>query len=105
MSEGTWRRVADAAEFDAAPLKIVDVDGETIVVCKVAGAFHAVEDRCSHDDGPLGEGKLEGCALACPRHGAKFDVTNGAALSMPAVAPIRSYPVKVENGAVFDAVD
>ncbi|MEN6633914.1 MAG: Rieske 2Fe-2S domain-containing protein [Candidatus Polarisedimenticolia bacterium] len=53
----------------------------------------------------MGEGKLEGCALACPRHGAKFDVTNGAALSMPAVAPIRSYPVKVENGAVFVAVD
>lgn len=77
------------------------VDGYPLVLARVGGALHAVEDRCSHDDGPLGEGGLEGCELVCPRHGARFDVRDGRALRMPAVAAILSVPVKEEGGRVL----
>ena len=75
-------------------------------MARVGGRLHAVEDRCSHDDGSLGEGVLEGCALVCPRHGARFDVRDGSVLRMPAVSPILSVAVREEEGRVLvDAVD
>jgi len=60
-----------------------------------------VENRCSHDDGPLGEGKLFGLELECPRHGARFDVSTGRATRMPAVAPIETFPAAIEGADVF----
>ncbi len=76
-----------------------------VAVVSSEGAFYAVEDRCTHDDGPLGEGALEGGRLRCPRHGALFDVRSGAALRMPAVTPVRTFPVRVEGESVFVEVD
>ena len=72
-----------------------------IVVINVDGEFYAVEDVCTHDGGPLGEGKLEGCQLVCPRHGARFDVRTGAALTMPAFEPAPTYEVRVEGDDVL----
>lgn len=72
------------------------IDGVQVVVCNINGAFYAVEDICSHDDGELvkGEGKLvEGCQIECPRHGARFDVKTGKATKMPAVAPIKTFKI------------
>ena len=63
--------------------------------------FYAVEDVCTHDGGPLGEGKLDGCELICPRHGARFDVRTGAATRMPAIEPAPTYAVRVEDGDVL----
>ena len=65
------------------------------------GQFYAVEDVCTHDGGPLGEGKLDGCELICPRHGARFDVRTGAATRMPAIEPAPTYAVRVEDGDVL----
>lgn len=96
-----WFPAALAAEFEQEPMKVVEIEGEMIVVCRVEGHFFAVEDRCSHDDGPLGEGDLEGHRIICPRHGAAFDIATGAALTMPAVTPIRSFPVKIEDSRVL----
>ena len=104
MNHTVWFRVAEETAFNGDALRVVEAEGEFIVVCRIAGRYYAVEDRCSHDNGPLGDGKLDGAALVCPRHGAKFDATTGAALTMPAVAPIRTYPTKVENGAVWVGV-
>jgi 3-phenylpropionate/trans-cinnamate dioxygenase ferredoxin subunit len=76
------------------------IAGVKVVVCNVSGAFYAVEDICSHDDGELvnGEGKLiESCQLECPRHGARFDVKTGMATKMPAVAPIKTFKI-VDSG-------
>ncbi len=105
MAEVTWVRAAEESAFETEPLRTVEVDGEYVVVCKIAGRFYAVEDRCSHDDGPLGDGMLDGDTIICPRHGARFDATNGAALTMPAVTPIRAYPTKVEEGTVWVGVE
>lgn len=97
-----WVRVADEAAFDNEPMQTLDLGGgEAVLVCRIAGRYYAVEDRCSHDDGPLGEGELRDGTIVCPRHGARFDPQNGAALTMPAVTPIRTYPVRAEGGAVW----
>jgi 3-phenylpropionate/trans-cinnamate dioxygenase ferredoxin subunit len=100
-----WARIAAEADFEKDPLQRGEADGELVLVCRIAGRYYAVEDRCSHDDGPLGEGFVHEGAIVCPRHGARFDIASGAALSMPAVTPIRTFPVKVEAGAVFVRVD
>ena len=62
---------------------------------------YAIDDVCTHDGGPLGEGQLEGFTIACPRHGAKFDVRDGRALTMPATKPTVAHEVKVEGDDVY----
>ena len=65
------------------------------------GRFYALDDVCTHDGGPLADGELRNHTIACPRHGAKFDIRTGAALTMPAVRPTRAHDVKVEDGGVW----
>lgn len=96
-----YNKVARVAEIPAGAKKIVEVDGVEIVIVNVDGVFYALEDVCTHDGGPLGEGRLEGCQLICPRHGARFDVRTGAALTMPAVEAAPTYAVRVQDGDVL----
>jgi 3-phenylpropionate/trans-cinnamate dioxygenase ferredoxin subunit len=74
------------------------VDGIDISVFNCAGTLYAIEDRCSHDDGPLGEGELDEatCTVECPRHGAKFDLKTGRPLTLPAYEPVETFAVRVE---------
>ena len=97
-------RVCDVAEVPDPGKTLVEVDGEMVALFHVDGAWHAIDDVCTHDGGPLVDGELVGHKIACPRHGAKFDVRTGAALSMPAVRPTRAHAVKVEAGGVWVAV-
>jgi 3-phenylpropionate/trans-cinnamate dioxygenase ferredoxin subunit len=78
----------------------VEIDELPIVVFNIGGKLFAIGDVCSHDDGPLGDGDVEGLEVVCPRHGARFDVRNGKALALPAVVDIPAYPVRVEDGQV-----
>jgi 3-phenylpropionate/trans-cinnamate dioxygenase ferredoxin component len=98
------------AEIDVGPLeelppcevKIVRAGDLAIGVYNLGGEFYALEDRCSHDDGPLAEGDFDcddGYAV-CPRHGAHIDIRTGAALTLPAVEPVETFPVSVEDGIV-----
>lgn len=73
----------------------LEIDGEPIVVFNIAGLFFAIGDVCTHDDGPLGDGELDGYQVICPRHGARFDVRTGKALTLPAVVDTPSFPVRV----------
>ncbi len=91
-------RASDIAEGDR---KVFELDGRFVAVFHAADGFYALDDCCTHDGGPLGEGKLEGFTVTCPRHGATFDIRDGRALSMPAVSPTASHPVKVEGGEVL----
>ena len=107
MTQPTERYVNVARLSDIPPgqiLKVKPTRLDEIVLCNVSGEIYAVVDACSHDGGMLGFGDLEGKFLACPRHGALFDVTNGAATTPPATLPIRTYPVRVENGDVQVAI-
>ncbi len=100
-----WISVINVSDFTA-DRHIIDYDGEQIVIFKLADGFYAILDECSHDDAPLSEGEVvEGCQIECPRHGALFDIKTGDNLGFPAVEPIRSFPVKVENGMVMVQVD
>lgn len=87
--------VATTDELGNGERKLLDIDGEIIAVFNIAGAYFAITDVCSHDDGPVAEGELIGMEIECPRHGARFDLKTGKALTLPAVVDIPSYPVRV----------
>jgi len=95
-------RVDDLAEGTT---KRVVVDGAEVLLCSVDGKIYAIEDVCTHDGGALDQGLLEGDRIMCPRHGAYFDVRTGAALTLPAVIPVRTYAVRVEGDEVFVDLD
>ena len=99
-----YTRVADVSEVPDPGKLLVEVDGEVVALFHVEGRFYAIDDVCTHDGGPLVDGELAGFKIACPRHGAKFDIRTGAALSMPAVRPTRAHAVKVEDGGVWVAL-
>jgi 3-phenylpropionate/trans-cinnamate dioxygenase ferredoxin subunit len=80
---------------------LVEVDDRMIALFHVGGKFYAIDDVCTHDGGPLAEGRLEGFAIVCPRHGAKFDIRDGRVLSMPATMPTIAHEVKIEGDEVF----
>ena len=101
MSDLAFVAIADAVSVPAGEVSVVIHDGWRYAVCNVDGTFYVVDDTCTHDDGPLGEGRLDGCAIVCPRHGARFDVRDGRVLSMPAAYPIRAYETKLEDGQVM----
>ena len=73
----------------------VEIDQNSIVVFNIAGQYYAIDDVCSHDGGPVGDGELDGMEIICPRHGARFDIRTGRVLSLPAVEDISAYPVRV----------
>ncbi|MBD3334548.1 MAG: Rieske 2Fe-2S domain-containing protein [Candidatus Eisenbacteria bacterium] len=100
MSE-THVRVGRADEIAAGEVRIFEVGEERVAVCRVGDAFYAVDDVCTHDDGPLGAGSIQDHQIECPRHGARFDVRTGDAVRMPAVAPVRTYPVEVRDGDLY----
>jgi 3-phenylpropionate/trans-cinnamate dioxygenase ferredoxin subunit len=82
----------------------VAVDGVPVLLCNVDGNIYAVENVCTHDGNPL-DGELDGPRIMCPRHGAWFDVTTGKALTLPAVSPLPTFPVKVDGDDVCVDVD
>ena len=98
---GDFVRVATVGELSDPGSTVVEVDGDLIALFHVEGVYYALDDVCTHDGGPLASGELTGHKVACPRHGAKFDIRTGAALSMPAVRATRAHDVKVENGGVW----
>lgn len=78
----------------------IEIDGLPLVVFNIGGEFYAIADLCSHDDGPLGDGELENMEIVCPRHGARFDLRSGKALTLPAVVDIPAYPVRVKDSKI-----
>ena len=95
-----WFRVAAVGEIPLGGCKVADVDGSTVAVFNVAGEFFAIEDVCTHDGGELASGVIEGDQVICPRHGARFCVRTGEALSAPAYEPTAKLPLRVENGFI-----
>jgi len=98
-------RVAGAGDVRPGRTRAVEVDGERLLLCNVGDTLCAVADVCTHDRGPLGEGRLRGATIECPRHGARFDVRDGSVLAPPAVRPLPTYPVRVVNGVVEVALE
>lgn len=95
-----WVTVARAAELAPGEWRVVDVDDAQIAVFNLGGEFYAISDVCTHDGGQLTGGTVEGDQIVCPRHGARFCIRTGAALSTPAYEPTDTFPVRVENGEI-----
>lgn len=92
--------IAPVSELPNGERLFVDLGDKPIVIFNIAGQFFAIGDVCTHDDGPLGDGMLEGFNVVCPRHGAEFDVRTGKVVQMPAVVDIPAYPVRVVDGVL-----
>jgi 3-phenylpropionate/trans-cinnamate dioxygenase ferredoxin subunit len=82
---------------------LVEVEDRLVVLIRAAGHYYALDDVCTHDGGPLSEGPLDAQSntIACPRHGAKFDIRTGAALTMPATKPTKAHEVKVDGNQIY----
>ena len=93
-----YLRVGKVGDLHPGETKTVSPErGEHIVLCNVGGNYYAIRDTCTHDGGMLGYGALEGSLIECPRHGAKFDVTTGEAVELPAVTPVHVYPLRIQG--------
>jgi len=96
-----WVKVATLDSIAEGAFISVEHDGEALALFRVGGKLYATCDACTHDGGTLSGGTLLGTVIRCPRHGAKFDVSSGAVLAMPAFEPLRTYPVKLEGNDVY----
>lgn len=99
MSE--FVKVAKVSDIPDPGKRLVEVGDALVVLFHVGGRFYCIDDICTHDGGPLSEGELCDYAIACPRHGAKFDIRNGRHLTMPATEPTKAHEVKVVGDEVF----
>jgi 3-phenylpropionate/trans-cinnamate dioxygenase ferredoxin subunit len=89
-------------EMESGQARRFDVGGHRIALVRTGDDFHAVSDRCSHEDYSLAEGEVwvEECEIECPRHGSTFDLLTGSPCSLPATHGIAVYPVEIADGAV-----
>ena len=92
--------IAPLADLPVGERLFIEVSGRPIVIINLAGKLFAIGDVCSHDNGPVGDGELEGDEIICPRHGARFDIRSGKVTSLPAIVDIPAYPVRVVNGFI-----
>lgn len=99
MSE--FQKVANVADVPNPGKITLEIDERIVVLVHVGDQFFCIDDVCTHDGGTLGDGPLEGYQLCCPRHGARFDIQTGRALTMPATVPTVVHNVKIENDEIW----
>ena len=95
-----WKNVAAAGEFGPGEYRVVDVDDVDVAVFNLDGEYFAIEDVCTHDFGTLTGGCVEDGRIMCPRHGARFDIRTGEALTPPAYEPVATFPVRIHEDMV-----
>jgi len=94
--------VCKTSELPAGEMRLIEADGRKIGVFNCGGSLYAIEDRCSHDDGPLAEGPFdaETCTVECPRHGSLFDLVTGKPKTLPAYVPVQTFAVVDDGGTI-----
>ena len=95
-----WVAVCPAADLSSGEHRNVEIDGTHVVVFNLEGELFALEDDCTHDGGRLTGGCVEGDQIVCPRHGARFSIRTGEALTAPAYEPTAVFPVRVREGVI-----
>lgn len=95
--------VADVSEVEDPGSMLIEIDERLVVLIHAAGHWYALDDVCTHDGGPLSDGPInaEQLTIACPRHGAQFDLKTGAARTMPATKPTVAHDVKIDGTQVL----
>jgi 3-phenylpropionate/trans-cinnamate dioxygenase ferredoxin component len=99
--------ICPLSELPPGSRRTIEHDDYDIAVFNIDGELFAIEDRCSHDDGPLADGEVdvERCTVECPRHGSLFDLRSGKPLTLPAYVPVDTFPVRVEDDLVQLEID
>lgn len=97
-------QVATKADLPPGTSLCVTVEDKKIALFNLDGAYYAIDDTCSHAEASLSEGEIDGHCVICPRHGARFDIRTGQALSLPAWAPVETYEVRVEGEQILLAL-
>lgn len=97
----TFEMVAKLSDIPEGQSRVFEVNKKMVSLCKVEGQIFAIADLCSHDEGPLEEGELNGTEIECPRHGARFDIKTGKALCLPAITPIPVYSVEIRSDEIW----
>lgn len=97
ISDTKYFMIAKAADLPNGERLFFELEGKPIVLFSLNGEYLAIEDQCTHDSGPVGEGELDGEQIICPRHGARFDIRTGKVLSFPAVTDLKVYKVRVNE--------
>jgi 3-phenylpropionate/trans-cinnamate dioxygenase ferredoxin component len=96
-----WVDVGSAEAVTEGGALSAEVDGYVVLVVRCHEGVFAVEDRCTHDGEPLDGGEVDACEIICPRHGSRFDLRSGDALTPPAYEPLRTFAVRIESGRVL----
>jgi 3-phenylpropionate/trans-cinnamate dioxygenase ferredoxin subunit len=99
--------VCPLSELPPGAMRTIEWDDVEIGIFNCNGVLHAIEDRCTHDDGPLAEGEFDPdtCTVECPRHGSLFDLRTGKPMTLPAYVPVDTFPVVVEGDVIKLEVD
>jgi 3-phenylpropionate/trans-cinnamate dioxygenase ferredoxin subunit len=95
-----WIDVIPEVDLEEGKCAVADADGTDVAVCRFEGELYAIQDICTHDGGDISGGWIEGGAIVCPRHGARFCLKTGKALKAPAYEDLACFPVRVENGMI-----
>ena len=93
-------KICDLSEIPNGSIKKFEINDEEITICNINNQIFAIYDNCSHDEASLQEGFIDGYEIECPMHGAKFDIRTGEVTCLPAVSPIKTYNIKINNGAI-----
>lgn len=101
MAVSEWIPAATVGDLNPGEGFRVEINGNDIALWNVEGVIYATSDVCTHEETSLVDGDLWGEVIECPLHGAQFDVRTGEVLSLPAIFPLPTYPVKVENDTVY----
>jgi 3-phenylpropionate/trans-cinnamate dioxygenase ferredoxin component len=96
----TFLKVANLSDLADGGRLSLELDGRAVLLFRIGDDVYAVEDVCTHDGQPLTDGAFVNGEIECPRHGARFDVKTGRAMCMPAVEPVRVYPVRISQGDI-----
>ncbi|MGQ0568289.1 MAG: Rieske (2Fe-2S) protein [Armatimonadota bacterium] len=94
-------RVAQIDDVIPETGKVIQADGTTLALFNLGGTFYAIDNKCTHVGGPLGEGAVEGNVVTCPWHGSRFDIPTGEVLGPPARRPVSTYRVQIQGREVF----
>lgn len=98
---GHWIKAATAATLAEDSVTGVLLEGEDVAIYNLGGAYHATENICTHAMARLSDGYLDGDIIECPLHGGRFDVRTGAALTPPACAAVRVFPVRRDGDDIL----
>jgi len=96
-----WTRVSTLEECPPGSLRSVVVGTDPVVLANVNGTVYAILDRCTHEDLPLSDGEVEGDTLVCQYHGARYDLVTGAPRGLPAVRPVKTFPVEIRDDGIY----